>query len=373
MEIGMGFWLGAFVGIVVAVIVGVVIIVSRRAMSGGAGNTARHGTETIVRPAPSEPPATRGSVTRVLPSHSAHSAHTASKAPGASAAAQERKELGGHTMIVEEFESRDRQLSASIQEVRDLLLTLAGVISRTEAASGKATDAFQSAKTAINGLAASQSPEIQEAQRLLLSEIDRVLATNATLHSELDNANKGIAEQRLQIEELRVQARVDALTRVPNRAAFDERLQEYVSLFERTALVFSLLLVDIDHFKRVNDDHGHVSGDRILRGIAQKISASIRGNDFVARYGGEEFAVIFPGSTVEEALTVSDRIRADIAKTNFRMDQKTLKITISGGIAQCHPSMDPTHLIAAADKALYRAKNTGRNRILPAGEEGEEG
>ncbi len=347
---GMGFLLGIFCGLVVVGIAAIIVFAARRAR----GRTATRAEMAALADAALAP----GAPSRALPRQ---------QQDASAGRAAERREPHGNTMIVEEVENREKELSSSIQEVRDMLLKLADVIARTTTASGDAKAAFHSAKKAVTGMQGNSPIGLQEAQHLLLAEIDRVLATNETLHAELDSANKGIAEQRRQIEELRTQARIDSLTRIPNRAAFDERLAEYIGLLERTSLVFSLLLVDIDHFKRVNDEHGHVSGDRILRGIASKISVSIRANDFAARYGGEEFAVIFPGTTEKEAFEVADRMRADVAKTNFRLDQKNLRITISGGIAECTPSMTPTEVIAAADKALYEAKNTGRNRMITAG------
>lgn len=335
MEIGLGFLAGAAVGLVASILVATIVGVSRRAIK--SKKTGVH----------NRPPTEEATA----PERQATSRH------------QRRT---GHTMIVENIEERDAQLNKSIIEVKELLLRLADVISSTNDASGRAAEAFNSAKTTIDRLDIGKSADLAEAQRILVQEIDRVLKTNAALHSELDQANKGIADQRRQIEELRVQARIDGLTRIPNRAAFNERLTEYLSLLDRTNLAFSLLLLDIDFFKKVNDEHGHPNGDRILRGVAAKISDSVRTNDFAARYGGEEFAVIFPGTGLDEALAVSERVRQDIAKTNFRLDDSNIKTTVSGGVAQCQKGMDADQIIAAADKALYNAKTSGRNTVLAA-------
>ncbi len=364
-SLGTGFLLGIFAGFAAVVIVAV-IFAARRAHS---RLTRAKRAETHPAPAASRPPS--DTPTRVLQQSETSASGTlvlprAATQPPSQRLTRNGKEPAGNTLIVEDVENPDRRFAASVQEVRDLLLHLAELIARAETASGEATHVFNSAKDSVSNLQSVDAPEIQEAQRLLLSEIDRVLTSNAVLHSELDRANRGIAEQQKQIEELRVQARIDSLTRVPNRAAFDERLSEYVGLLRRTGLAFSLLLVDIDHFKNVNDEYGHISGDRILRGIATKLSDTVRDNDFVARYGGEEFAVIFPGTHLHDALPVAERIRQDIAKTNFRMDTKTLKMTISGGLAECAPAMTQVQVIAAADAALYQSKNAGRNRIIAA-------
>lgn len=338
-EIGLGFLVGALAGAIIVVIVTVIVYASRRAASSG---KARQ------KAAPEPPPA-------------------AAQGPGAGSGASARaigQISGRHTIVVDVMESRDQQFNKNIVEIRNLLLHLADVVGSTESASGEATRAFNSAKDAIYNIDSAESPDLAEAQRLLVDEIERVLQSNVKLHCELDRANRGIAEQRRQIEELRVQARVDSLTRIPNRAAFDERLNEYIGLLRRSKLVFTLMLMDIDLFKNVNDQHGHINGDRILRGVAARLTDSIRSNDFAARYGGEEFAVIFPGTELREALLVAERIRQDIAKTAFRMDEQIVKVTVSGGLAECRRSMGPENILSAADGALYRAKEEGRNRIV---------
>ncbi len=252
------------------------------------------------------------------------------------------------------------------RQQEDLLLKLASAVSSTQNASGEANTAFRSARDAMDKIDLTLSADLAEARAILVREIDRVVRSNAALHAELNAANQGIAEQRRQIEELRVQARIDALTGIPNRASFNERLDEFIGHLERTSLVFTLMLLDIDHFKRINDTHGHVNGDRILRGVAEKISAAVRANDFAARYGGEEFAVIFPGTTQHEAMAVAERMRQEIAKTNFRLDGENIKMTLSGGMAECEKGMSADRIVSVADGALYQAKKGGRNQILGA-------
>ncbi|MCC8165520.1 MAG: GGDEF domain-containing protein [Planctomycetes bacterium] len=352
MELGIGFAVGIFAGAVVSVIVALIIAISRRAIK----------TSTKTRIVEMKAIADAAVKTTAK--------DTAPDQPAAPAGAkpEETRRPGRNTIVVGAIEQRDQQLNKSIQEVRDLLLQLATVISATESASGEAADTFSTARRAIRNLGdVAASSELAEAQRVLVEEIDRVIRSNAKLHTELDRANQGIAEQRRQIEELRVQARIDGLTRIPNRSAFDERLAEYISLLTRANLTFSLLLLDVDFFKRVNDVYGHVNGDRVLRGVAARVSDAIRQNDFAARYGGEEFAVIFPATDVKDAYQVADRLRQDIAKTNFRLDDQVVKMTISGGLAQAQPGMTAEHIIEEADSALYQAKNTGRNRVLVAG------
>ncbi len=355
MEMGIGFLIGVFAGALVVMVVAIIVCASRRVLG-------KKGPAAYPAPAPAPAPAApSGNTTAVRADTKLRTKPATHPVP--------RRGNTTHTMIVEEVVNRDKVLNKNIEEVRALMLQLASVIKSTETASGEAAQAFSSARETIDGIA-DDSDLLTDARRLLVDEIDRVLQSNAKLHQELDKANQGIAEQRRQIEELRVQARIDALTRIPNRAAFDERLREYISLLERTNLVFTLLLLDIDHFKRINDVFGHVNGDRILRGVAARITDSVRNNDFAARYGGEEFAVIFPGTAVDDATQVAERVRLDISKTNFRMDDENIKMTISGGVAECRKGMGPEQIIAAADAALYEAKRGGRNRLCKHGENG---
>lgn len=347
MEMGIGFVVGILAGSVVALISAVLVAISRRAMAGKTNLSIPDAPTSVTKKVNAGDPAMKRR-------------HTAGQ-PGADAS---NRTANTQTMVVGEVDSYEAQLSKNITEVRELLLHLADVVSAVEDASGEASVAFTSARQTIGQVDSNASPALAEAQRILIGEIDRVIKSNAKLQFELDNANKAVDEQRQQIEELRVQARIDALTKIPNRAAFDERLAEYMGLLDRGKISFCLLLLDIDFFKEVNDKYGHLNGDRILRGIARRIGASIRTNDFAARYGGEEFAVILPATDVNEAAIVADRVRADISKTNFRMDDVNVKVTISGGLIQSRHDMSAEDIIAEADHALYQAKNTGRNRIV---------
>lgn len=348
MEMGIGFLVGLLGGVVVALVSAVIIAVSKRAMRKSRQNAdTRHiEEETSVAHGHKDGDDT-GRQTTVMPVPDSTSIRSR-----------------GNTLIVGQVESAEGQLNKNIQEVSELLLQLAAAISSTESTSGQASIAFNSARGIFGKFDSGESSELVEAKRVLIEEIDRVIQSNARLRSELDNANKGIEKQCQQIEELRKQARIDALTKIPNRAAFDKRMDEYISLLNRAKMGFSLLIMDIDHFKQVNDDHGHLNGDRILRGVAARISSSIRDNDFAARYGGEEFAVLLPATAIDEAVGVAERVRQDIAKTNFRLDDKNIRMTLSGGLVESRRGMTSEDVIGAADEALYQAKKVGRNRIV---------
>jgi two-component system cell cycle response regulator len=166
---------------------------------------------------------------------------------------------------------------------------------------------------------------------------------------------------------LEVLATTDHLTLALNRRAFMERLTAEMDRARRYALSVALLMVDIDHFKRVNDTYGHLVGDEVLREIAKTLQREARTVDVVARYGGEEFCVILPETSVEGATALAERVRARIAAQPAMPDKdyRGLHVTVSIGVATIpNPRVNsPEDLIALADEALYRAKAEGRNRV----------
>jgi diguanylate cyclase len=136
-----------------------------------------------------------------------------------------------------------------------------------------------------------------------------------------------------------------------------------------SASACSLLMVDIDNFKRVNDTYGHVFGDKVIRYVAQRISLSIKGRDVAARYGGEEFAILLPETTVQGALVLAEQIRASVARGKIHRGGATEQIagvTVSIGVAESLPADSVEDLTRRADEALYRSKEAGRNRVMSA-------
>ena len=166
---------------------------------------------------------------------------------------------------------------------------------------------------------------------------------------ELDRRNRELT--RLSV--------IDGLTQLYNHSAMMDRIQECVLLIEQGAAPCSLIMLDIDHFKQVNDTFGHLYGDRILRDIAEILRRCCRKTDFAGRYGGEEFILLLPGTPLQEAYTVAERIRLSIEQ-QCNTDQ--CRVTVSGGVAQ-YTTGNAVDLINAADVFLYKAKKQGRNRI----------
>jgi two-component system, cell cycle response regulator len=164
-----------------------------------------------------------------------------------------------------------------------------------------------------------------------------------------------------------VLATTDHLTLALNRRAFMERLTGEMDRARRYALSVALMMIDLDHFKRINDTYGHLVGDEVLREVAKTLQREARTVDVVARYGGEEFCVILPETSVEGALAFGERVRDRIASQPAVSDRdfRGLHITVSVGVATIpNPRVNtPEDFIALADEALYRAKGLGRNRV----------
>ena len=133
--------------------------------------------------------------------------------------------------------------------------------------------------------------------------------------------------------------------------------------FQRQGTTFCLLMLDVDHFKKFNDAHGHLAGDEVLRLVGRTLKSAVRTPDFVARYGGEEFGVIMPQTTLAETPPCGERIRAAIEQAECEFEGKKLRVTASIGIAQSLPRQSPNALVQIADEALYAAKQAGRNRV----------
>lgn len=167
-------------------------------------------------------------------------------------------------------------------------------------------------------------------------------------------------------EELYQLATHDALTELCNRRHFDELLTKEIARTSRHRRELSLAIVDVDLFKSVNDDHGHVEGDGVLRRIADTIRHHARVEDEAARIGGEEFAIVFPETGPLDARAICERLRQAVADIAFRFNGSTRSVTVSIGIAALHQGDTPKSLLRRADQALYQAKDSGRNQTCIA-------
>lgn len=210
------------------------------------------------------------------------------------------------------------------------------------------------------------SQSIQSMTRSLLNKEHELEAVNASLEVTVAQRTEALTRAN---EELARLATRDGLTGVHNRRSFDERLGEWFQAFRRNGRAYALLLIDIDHFKRVNDTHGHPVGDAVLQQLAQVLSEQVRATDFVARYGGEEFVVLLPDTgKLADALAVAEKIRAAVETAVF---PAVGRLTISVGLSLSDASdANAMALTRRADEALYDAKAAGRNRVCSVAPQG---
>ena len=160
----------------------------------------------------------------------------------------------------------------------------------------------------------------------------------------------------------------DMMTRLKMKHFFYTMLLQRMAEAASAARPLSVVMIDIDHFKKFNDTYGHSCGDAVLKQVARLIQANIRGNDLAARYGGEEFCLLLPDADTDRARQAAERVRASIEETHTEYEGKSLAVTVSLGVAQYDVTRDVSgkSLIDRADKALYASKQTGRNRVTVA-------
>ncbi len=194
--------------------------------------------------------------------------------------------------------------------------------------------------------------------------MEEVIRANEELQQRLNHAETMLKQQSSELATYVSEARTDPLTELPNRRAFDEELERRISERHRYGAALSSLMVDIDHFKKVNDAFGHQAGDEVLRGVADVLRDTMRDTDIVARIGGEEIAILLPSSGAEDGNRAAERARKAIEQAVFTYGGRTIRVTASIGGAECLPDETGLSLMERADEALYCAKRSGRNRVV---------
>ncbi|ASV35917.1 hypothetical protein CI807_06880 [Pseudomonas sp. NS1(2017)] len=238
----------------------------------------------------------------------------------------------------------------------------------------------------VDGLQSSvqEAADLDSLKHVLESHLEGLLGTMDEHQQQRDQREqetaarlKGLAERvanmeqeaqgyREHLEVQRQKALIDPLTGLPNRAAWSERLDQEVNTWHQRGNNLSLAMLDLDHFKRINDGYGHLAGDKVLKIIANVLRKRLRPSDFIARFGGEEFVLLMPNSSLSDALAAGEVLRAAIEACPFHFKGEPVTITVSMGVAQFQPGERSDLALKRADEALYRAKAAGRNQVQAA-------
>jgi diguanylate cyclase (GGDEF)-like protein len=197
----------------------------------------------------------------------------------------------------------------------------------------------------------------------LVEMVRELQRENATVRNGLDSAKDKTIELMARAHSAEQMARTDSLTKLPNRRVFEEVHSEHHEAFERSEETYAIVLMDLDHFKSVNDLHGHQTGDAVLAMVGQVFADNRRTDDYLCRTGGEEFALLLTKCNLATAMIVADRYRQKIESASLRAGDLHVSVTISCGAAEVLAHESKGQLLKRADLALYRAKSLGRNRV----------
>jgi len=271
------------------------------------------------------------------------------------------------TTIVKEsdpdFEQAQEAIESNRFAIQGLLDDLSGfVFTLVENNSTHDTEMIHHKTTIKNAMTRAG---VEETKRLLLLEIDQIQINSHNYRTQLDQANNTINEQKKIMTEIQHDAKLDFLTKLINRRAFDKILKKEFERTKRYGGTFSLAMLDIDFFKNVNDKYGHITGDKTIQLIAKLLREQTRVNDSVGRFGGEEFIILLPQTSVDKARILMEKIRQKVQDSTIIRDGNKIKVTISIGVGEIDISSETIeNFIKRVDAALYQAKESGRNLVI---------
>ena len=267
------------------------------------------------------------------------------------------------------------RLRRTLADRKELVLSLEGLVRQIAELQGGGDQLgkdLEGVNEVIQEVGASEelSPAVREKllsrAGTLTARMGEMKQRISSAHAEMATAQSRIAGLEQQLKEREEEARNDQLTGLPNRRALDTMLGDAAKKSHQLGEPLTVVMLDIDHFKRCNDNYGHRGGDAVLTEVAARLRAEMRGSDFAARFGGEEFILVLPGCSLILGQRVAERVRQAIARRPIVFEGKTISVTTSLGLAELQPKESPGEAIERADQALYSAKNSGRNRWVAA-------
>lgn len=248
---------------------------------------------------------------------------------------------------------------ADLLRARSLALELHGLTQRIGQGVSQHRSQFEAAEARLRDVPTGKHNPTTD---LVVGVVAEILSANRQLQKELNAAETQIADQAREIESHLSTSLTDPLTKLPNRRALDEQLAARLQDYRKHGTPFSVMMVDVDHFKQINDSFGHPMGDQVLSAMGTVLRQSLRQQDFVARFGGEEFAIVFPHTTASDAKRAAIAACQNVRSLSADFEHLERRITASGGLAEIASGEDADSLVRRADEALYRAKRNGRDR-----------
>ena len=261
------------------------------------------------------------------------------------------------TDVLEQVEDVGSQVS---QQMSDIMAAIEAASERT----GSYGESLQGMNAKLSGIESPQ--QLKSVLAELFDTTNDMAEHNKVLEKRLADSKSQIDELHMNLELTRIESYTDELTGLTNRKRFDQTIIEEISEAEESGDPLCLLMIDIDHFKSFNDNHGHQTGDQVIRYVAHTLKTNVKGRDYTARYGGEEFVIILPKTNLEAAITVAEQIRVAV-KTKELVKKSTSEslghVTLSTGISCYRIGESITELIERADVCLYAAKESGRDNV----------
>ncbi len=248
-------------------------------------------------------------------------------------------------------------------KINDVYKQIDHNISELSMSAEKATDITE-LKVTVESRLASLTEQLLSKEQLEAQQRDALQEGLQSMQSRVNDLEQQVESYETTIERQRIMSMQDSLTKLPNRLAFDERLEIELEQVRRTNSAVSLVVIDVDHFKSINDKYGHSAGDKTLLVLATAMKKAIRSTDFIARFGGEEFVIIMPNVDIGNVVRPLDKLRSSIKGIPFKFKNEQVQITVSIGATQILANDTALSAFDRADLALYEAKNGGRDRLI---------
>lgn len=265
--------------------------------------------------------------------------------------------------------SENERVRQAGDKIQTTIKEMSGLVSNVKQATSKYNTHLNDVSGKIKSKKTMTKQEVEDILGEVMEGTQDMMRQNVTLEEELGRSSKAMKELQRDLELVRKEALTDGLTNLSNRKAFDAEIRRVAREAQKEGATFSLLMMDIDHFKSFNDNYGHQVGDQVLRLVARTLTDGVKGRDMAARFGGEEFAIILPETNLQAAIKVAESLRKAVAGKeviNRNSGEKLGRITLSGGVAQFVAGETVEDVIERADAALYTSKHNGRNQIAAA-------